>query len=101
MKDENLFLDMLFETRSDLMDKNYVKERNKAYKIGKSELVQKKIIDKIENQVKDKNVVQEFQKLLLDYANGIIMETSFEGKYFYKLGFKDGFRFNNEILKRY
>lgn len=62
-----------------------------------SDIIEKDLINLFNENVKDEKKRLRYKKIIREYANTLLQELSFETQFFYKLGFKDGYKFYEEL----
>lgn len=99
MKVDDTILGKLFWCRSEDGEnqEEYNNIRDEYRKKYDSDIIEKDLINFFNENVKDEKKKLRYRKMLKEYSNCLLQELSFESPFFYKLGFKDGYKFYKEL----
>jgi len=94
---KNNFFDELFYIREQELNSSYTAQRLEVFKNSNYDEYRKDLLDILSKNIKDKNELSKAEKLLEKFETAILDEDTFNTKYFYQLGFKDGIELKQNI----
>jgi len=94
---ENTFFDNMFYMREQELTHSYMDKKLKEVEIVDYEKPEKELFEILETNIKSKDTLSKAKELIEKIENILLDEDTFNTKYFYQLGFKDGMELKQNL----
>lgn len=91
---ENTFFDNMFYMREQELNHSYINKKLKEVEIVDYEKPEKELFEILDTNIKSEDTLSKAKELI---ENILLDEDTFNTKYFYQLGFKDGMELKQNL----
>lgn len=94
---ENTFFDNMFYMREQELNHSYINKKLKEVEIVDYEKPEKELFEILDANIKSKDILSKVKELIEKIEKILLDEDTFNTKYFYQLGFKDGMELKQNL----